>query len=567
MSDASRREKRFGESLVDPLIAVLLMALYMTLLLRTVHDLGYARDEGFYFRAATDYKKWFDVLFTTPAQAFDQDVVDRYWRDNHEHPAFVKSLFALSYKYLAGTWKVESGTAFRVPGMLLSSLGVGTTYLWGRRAISRLAGLVAALLLAMQPAIFYHAHLACFDAAVMSMWLVTTYAYVRSLDGGGVPWALLTGVLYGFELDTKHNAWLLPPALVIHFLITRGVRGLRRDVVTGRTAIPLALLAMATIGPVVFYAGWPWIWFDTGRRLTEYVEFHVNHDYYNMEFLGVTYFRPPMPRLYAWVMTVATVPTITLVLFALGLFRTALDLPFFKAFRAAEPAARRALERAFSTRTLWLLCLLTSYAPWLSDQTPIFGGTKHWITAYPFLCLFAGTGFDWALRGLSPLASEALRRWRVPEVALAASVLAAPTVMTLHAHPWGLSAYVPLVGGTPGGASLGLNRSFWGYTTGAVQDFVNAHAPPSADVYVHDTAIDSWNRLQRDGRLRSDLVGTLSLSGSDVGLYHHEQHMQKVEHELWMDYGTTQPATVGVNDGVPIIQVYVRPGRDALRPR
>ncbi|HEX7671853.1 MAG TPA: glycosyltransferase family 39 protein, partial [Polyangiaceae bacterium] len=350
----SPRLRRFLTGSVDPLIAIALAAGYVTLLLHTVHDLGYARDEGFYFRAATDYKKWFDMLLRTPALALEQDSVDRFWRDNHEHPSFVKSLFALSFKCLYVDHKVfrEAGTAFRFPGMVLSSLGVATTYLWGRRSISRLAGCVAAVLLAMQPAIFYHAHLACFDAAVMSMWLITTYAYVRSLDGGGLPWALLTGVLYGLELDTKHNAWLLPPALIVHFLITRGVRGVRRDLGVSRTQVPLALLAMATIGPVVFYLTWPWLWFDTGKRLAEYVAFHMNHDYYNMEFLGETYFRPPMPRLYAWVMTAATVPTITLALFLLGLVRAGMELPFWKTVERAAPAMRRAGVRAFSARTL-----------------------------------------------------------------------------------------------------------------------------------------------------------------------------------------------------------------------
>ena len=61
---------------------------------------GYARDEGFYFHAAGEYKKWFDILFKDPSQALEQDTVDRFWRTNHEHPGFVKSLFALSVKYL-----------------------------------------------------------------------------------------------------------------------------------------------------------------------------------------------------------------------------------------------------------------------------------------------------------------------------------------------------------------------------------------------------------------------------------------------------------------------------------
>lgn len=555
------KQKRILEALVDPLIAFALAAGYVALLLATVRNLGYARDEGFYFHAASDYKKWFDILFTDPAQAVQQDTVERFWRSNHEHPAFVKSLFALSAKVLhqqLGLFK-ESGTAYRFPGMVLSSVGISTVYLWGRRAIGRLPGLVAALLLALQPAMFYHSHLACFDVAVLTMWLVTTYAYKRSLDGGGLPWAILTGVLYGLELNTKHNAWLLPPALVIHLLVTRGPRRLLRDFRAGRAPIPIALVSMAVIGPVVFYCTWPWIWFDTGRRLAEYVAFHMNHEYYNIEFLGVTYFRPPMPHLYAWVMTAATVPTITLALTVLGLVLACRELPWWKAARALPSATRQELEQRFSTRSLWLLCILTSYAPWLSNMTPIFGGTKHWIPAYPFMCLFAGLGFDWARRRIRALVPPGASAMRLSDALVFLSVVTGPAVMTFHAHPWGLSAYMPIVGGTPGGASLGLNRSFWGYTTGAVQDFINERAPKNAQVYVHDTAMDSWYRFVKDGRLRSDLNGSLTLSATDVAIYHHEQHMARVEYQMWVDYGTVSPAKIGANDGVPIVWVYLRP--------
>jgi 4-amino-4-deoxy-L-arabinose transferase-like glycosyltransferase len=555
----SPRVHRFLERLVDPLIALLLATTFVALLLHTSRDLGYARDEGFYFRAASDYKRWFDLLFQDPARAFERTAVDSSFRSNHEHPVLVKSLFALSVKFLHGTVIAEGGTAFRFPGMVLSSAGVAVTYLWGRRAIGRLAGIVAAVLLAMQPAMFYHSHLACFDVPVMTMWLVTTYAYWRTLHGGGVGWVLFTGLLYGLQLNTKHNAWLLPPALVLHFLLTRGPRGLRRDLGVGTLRAPAALFAMATIGPVVFYLTWPWLWFDTGKRLAEYVAFHVNHDYYNMEFLGVTYFRPPMPLAYAWVLTAATVPSITLVLFATGLVQTVRGAPFGKRARALPAPARRELASALSTRVLWLLCIGTSYAPWLSPGTPIFGGTKHWITAYPFLCLFAGVGFQWALGRATSVLPPVLARLRVPEVLLSASVVAGPTYMTLHAHPYGLSAYVPLVGGQAGGASLGLNRSFWGYTTGSVAGYLNQHAPRGAQIYVHDTAMDSWDRFLKDGRIRKDLRGTLTLSASELALYHHEQHMQRVEYQLWVDYGTVAPAAIGAFDGVPIVWVYRRP--------
>jgi hypothetical protein len=49
------------------------------------------------------------------------------------------------------------------------------------------------------------------------------------------------------------------------------------------------------------------------------------------------------------------------------------------------------------------------------------------------------------------------------------------------------------------------------------------------------------------------------VAGSQVGLYHHEQHMSRVEHMIWVDYGTTTPSHIATFDGVPMIWVYQRP--------
>jgi hypothetical protein len=353
------------------------------------------------------------------------------------------------------------------------------------------------------------------------------------------------------------------------------------DLRRGRIVVPRALLAMATLGPLLFYAGWPWLWHDTAARFADYVAFHTGHEYYNMEFLGRTYYEPPMPRAYAWVMTAATVPTVTLLAFALGAFaalRHALRnrlLPGARRLYAsrwsgmlerwgAPPARADAAARLrWSNELLWLLGVAVSYAPWLSNGTPIFGGTKHWMTAYPFVALLASSGVMRTIRWAS---SRVAPQRRTATTALAVvSVAAAPIVLTVQSHPWGLSAYTPLVGGAPGAATLGLNRTFWGYTTGAALDFLNERAPPNARIYVHDTALQSWDMLERDGRVRSDLVGTLSIVGSALGVYHHEQHMQRVEHQLWIAYGTAAPAFVGTFQGVPVMWVYERPRPAASR--
>lgn len=562
------RARRLLAASVDPLIALALACGYLALLLATSRDLGYARDEGFYFQAARSYESWFSLLAKSPSVALEQASIDRYWNANSEHPALIKSLFALSHQYLHTKWKLipEEGTSFRFPGMLLSSLAVAVIYLWGRRVSGRLAGAVAAVSFAMMPRVFYQSHLDCFDLPVAAMWLFTAYAYWRSVTGGGLFWALATGVLYGLLLNTKHNSWLLPPALIAHFVVARG-EGFWRELRAGRVRAPLALIAMAFIGPVVFYLGWPWIWNDTGRRLAAYVAFHTGHEYYNMEFLGRTYWKPPMPLGYAWVMTLGTVPGITLLLFLIGLGAGTLrgvrvrlrGLARRIGIGSGEPASAADRE-LFSTELLWLLSILVSYAPWLSKTTPIFGGTKHWMTAYPFLCLFAAQGFVLVaqkLRALSARRSLAL----ATDAGLALSVTVAPAAIGLGSHPWGLSAYTPLVGGAPGAATLGLNRTFWGYTTGAVQGFLNAKAPQGAPVFIHDTAMQSWEQMVRDGRLRSDLRGAWTPAESTVALYHHEPHMSRVDYQIWVDYGTLAPAHVGTHDGVPVIWVYLRPQR------
>ena len=77
---------------------------------------------------------------------------------------------------------------------------------------------------------------------------------------------------------------------------------------------------MATIGPLVFYALWPWMWNDTFPRLQEYFNFHLHHEYYNIEYLHKNYWSPPSPKSYAPVMIFATVPGVTLLLFLVGAF-------------------------------------------------------------------------------------------------------------------------------------------------------------------------------------------------------------------------------------------------------
>jgi hypothetical protein len=548
----------------DAFIGLGLGLVYVAWLLATSRDLGFARDEGFYFEASGGYERWFKMLLSTPAKAFERANIDSIWSANHEHPALVKSLFALSHYFLWTKWHLfsDQSTAFRFPGMLFMGLALAITYLFATRAFSRRAGLAAAVALGLMPNVFYHAHLACFDVPIMAMWIACVFVYWRAEQNGSLAWALACGVMYGLTLETKHNAWMLPAVFVPHALLLHGRALASESSRAGRIFLPSSLLAMATVGPAVFVALWPWLWNDTIPRIQEYVQFHLNHDYYNIEFLGVTYFGPPSPKAYMPVMIAATVPTVTLVLFALGFGSRV------KAF--LRRLLSRRLEREQHTDALLALSLAVPLAVFLLPRTPIFGGTKHWITAYPALAIFAGRGFDLVARTIE----DALERTR-PEDALSKHLGVAlafgltflgPLAVTRHAHPFGLSAYVPFFGGTAGGADLGLNRQFWGFTTQSLDPWFRANTKPGDTVYIMDTAWASWQRMIDERRIPPWLRGVGSPAEAKISIVHHEQHINEVDYNIWTEYGSPTPDYVLVHDGVPIISVYRRPNTTTAKP-
>ncbi len=555
----------------DHVIGASLGGLYVCALLATARTIGFPRDEGVYFRAASSYVGWWRLLLEAPTEALRPSAIDGAWGLNHEHPPLMKTLFGVSWWNLHEKWHVfaDASTAYRFPAMCMAGGALWITYIFGARAWSRCAGAVAASLLGLMPRVFFHAHLACFDVPIMTMWFLCLYVHWRAQEQGGMLWALACGVVFGLALATKHNAWTLPAVVVPHALFVHR-RAMIRALKVGRISLPASLVSMALIGPLVFYALWPYVWSDTLARLQWYGEFMLNHEYYNIEYLGRNYFGPPSPKSYLPVMVLATVPAVTLLLFGVGggeriaagvrrLYswtQTKLPrvLPFLRTDAGATPPDRG------ETDLLIALAIGAAVGPFFLSKTPIFGGTKHWLPAYPFVALLAGLGFDRvrsamhrALPGLSRSTRSAA------EVALFASVLLAPLAITAHSNPFGLSSYVPLVGGTAGGADLGLNRQFWGFTSqNAAEEYLNEHAPRSASVFIHDTTWDAWAHMQDEGRVRRDLRAVGAPGEAQFALVEHELHMNELDYATWVTFGTDAPTYIVEHDGVPIVSIYKR---------
>ncbi len=551
----------------DHLIGLMLCCAYVALLLAGSRDLGMSRDESFYVLAAQDYGAWFEELAEDPSTALTQESIDRGWDYNHEHPGFVKSMFALSW-IAHQKWEIfpDDSSAFRFPGMLSAGLLLWLIYIFGSRVFGRSAGLFAAMAYALMPRPFYHAHLDCFDVPITLMITLAIYAYWRSLRSR--LWVVGFGLAFGLALASKHNTWVLPGIFLIHFVwMVLGIRGQKRrgePVPANISTRPWWMISMSTLGPLVFLGTWPWLWNDTLARLGWYIRFHTGHEYYNIAYLGETWFRPPFPIHYPFVMTLVTVSLVVLCLSVYGLayrFRAAIPEPWARRFwpnGKAKPDASR-------TDVLLIGAMLAPVVVIALPSSPIFGATKHWMPAYPFLAMYAGLGFwrlaerlkVWARKWFKPA------RWRQTAATLAlAIVLLAPSAAdAVHSHPFGLSHYTFVAGGVPGAADMGMNRQFWGFTTGSLVDFFKEEMPDGGTVWLCDTTNIAWRMLQRDGLIPSNIRDTGNMARADFIMVHHEDHFAEVDAQAWLAFDSAAPAHVLTYDGVPIITVYENPRR------
>ncbi len=528
---------------------------------------GSVRDEGYYFEAAEQYSGWYvelgqNLLRGRPQQSFTRANIDKWFSYNHEHPALMKTLFGLSWRL----WKplVKQGgalhslfneeVAFRLPAYALSALMVMVVFLFAAELSSEYAGLVAAALTIAAPRLFFDAQLACFDAPIAAFWVFVVYGYWRALHDQR--WALPAAVLLGLALATKHNAFFLPPLLVLHYL------WLRRDDLRRfkLPPVPRVFWYFASVSIVVYLFCWPWLWFSTVARFREYVAFHVNHVYYNMEYFGTNYNKPPFPKSFPYVMTLLTLPFTTVILATIGMGVLVVRDFLKRRELAAEGQLVSASPTLMGNASPALLILGNAIFPMAIitiTGAPIFGATKHFHASIPFLAIAAGVAIETVVSKLS--------QHRAARLA-AALIVCTPAVLdTYRSHPFGLSHYNVLAGGPQGGATLGMNRQFWGYPTRSLLPWIDGHARMGAPIYWHDTNQSQLNMHMRVGRLRTDLRNSgmeePGVKSSEIAMVIHEKHFNKYEYWIWDFYGTTKPSVVLDHLGVPIVTVYERPKR------
>jgi len=285
---------------------------------------GYSWDEAYYYWPAQGTVDWLGAFMTNPSEAVSSEAIDRLWAGSLdpasgrpvgiiELPSVVKWAMGLSWVFTRGWWGEPWNElrALRLPAALAFGVSVFLIYLLTLNSYRRRAAIIAVIAFVTMPRVFGHAHIAATETIFNAVVLLAIYCYFRGLHSPW--WAVLFGIAFGIALDTKINAVLLAPVLLIW-----GHAFHRRRYANN-------FFAMVFVAPVVWIALWPWLWHDTLSRLLDYFHFFSLHQQTAVWYLGKQYGygRENAPWHYPILMTLVTVPLPVLVLSIVGLARTA----------------------------------------------------------------------------------------------------------------------------------------------------------------------------------------------------------------------------------------------------
>ncbi len=566
--------RRHRVRLVDVTTAVALVIVHFGLLMSTM-GMGFTRDEGYYFHAGESYQGWFENWEENRAEnlgdeSFTQANIDRHWSYNPEHPVLMKSLFGLSWQAFAvdRDW-VSPSTGMRLPAAAFSALLSMLLFLFMIEAFgSRMAAFFAVAALIFMPRYFFHSHLACFDSPISTAWFLVMYGYWKSLNSRAWGWA--TGVFFGIALITKLNAFFIPFVLLTHWVIA-GRREFAFKKLEGKRrlrlpSIPLAFVTMVLLGPIIFYLGWPRHWFDTFNRITWYIGRHVNHEHYFVQYFGEALIRPPFTAAFPFVMMLITVPVITLLSGLLGGTSVAGEaVSNWRKYRRGDDSA------LFDRRATGVLIFLNMLIPILvisRPETPVFGGTKHWMHAMPWLCAFSGVGVLWAFKLVWSRPSSTTGKVAHSFAAFAFSALLVLPMAnaTLSMKHDGTAYYNQLIGGVRGAADAHLMRQFWGYSTRHGLEYLNEIAEPNTRFFGHNANGDALWWYRNDGLIREGLRDWGDPYFSDYAFFNHQRAFIPVVRDIWGAFETSAPMRVWTVNGVPVLSLYAdedrRPGPD-----
>lgn len=572
-----KAERRFLARLLSPQIVDALIALSLwlgvsALVLWRAEEIGVGYDEPIYGGYAMKYLAWLNYLVESWSSGrffdpFRPEIIDLYWHAKDMHPPIPKLLAAIGYWLLtpilgsdfAG---MRSGTAILFGAMLAA------IYWFGREQLTRSGALFAAFAIAFMPRLFTDAHFLTMDMPVTATVTIGTLLLLRAVEQPN--WKRIAAAIIGVGMafSSKANGFLIIPAAAIYVLVRDGFQFDGNYLKSQMEPLlkQVCIVALVAFGAMAFlFATWLWLWVDPINRFREYFTFHAKHFVVHTYYLGRLYpvtgenenIIVPTPWHYPFVMTLVTVPTITLLLSLLGMGLT------ISRWRQSPSLTKMSLISYF-----------VQIAPFLLASTPKYNGIRLFEPAFPFLGIFAGYVFGllakWLLQVLKERAKQLISEPRLVIGAVGLILLSPAAYATLTIHPFGLSYYNALVGGTKGAANRwGFEVTYWGVNLLSVIPFMNK-LPEGTKVLVYPGAWCAYTDFYKNaGILKRDIEimgNPKDLPKADYVVFQGSQTELAIAkladpmfgELLWKLWKEAKPAHAAVHDGVVIVGIYDR---------
>lgn len=536
-------------------------------LLPTAGDIGLTWDEPAYRYSQLMSAQWWERLFQVRSwsgltELLTPDTLHYYWPYGHYgvnfHPPLSGQLSLLTNGLFG--WLTNDIVGRRLASIFEFTACVAMLYGFLSSRYSRLAGAIAAGALLFMPRPFGDAHVAGTDMPGMMLYALTAIAFWKGLyDTSGRPWRLLVGVLLGLAFVQKMAAifvigplaiWVvlarlrsldkrsfidglitLGPQLAVLALTFVEIRRMAREFPpAGRVdlfihkplqqfpdwilAVPLILWAVrhivgkvlknrwsfwsvdrptletisasAAFAPVVSWLGNPGWWVETLPRLAHYYQINTDRQGalpdIQILYLGTIY-EYSLPWRNGFVLVAVTVPILTLIAAMIGLLwglsRIKSDrLPVYLALHMLIPIFARMF------------------------RVPAHDGVRLMLPVFFFLAAFAGLGSDWIGRLISKLS---LRLKALPGLIVVASSL----IQLVLIHPYELSYYNEVIGGSESAWKRGFELTYWydAFTPQVLKELKDKF-PEGAEVQFASEFSTPTMVMQQhldEGRIREDI--------------------------------------------------------------
>ena len=410
-----------------PQVARLLSLTAALLVLVTLADPGITVDEPLDVRPGRNYVA---ALRTNGLKFFTQQVSDRVYLDNKEHPPLGRWLLGIASTlgepfevlFLGGADPVG---IYVVSGRIAPALvfawlvGVVASEAGRKRGVA--AAWAAGFSLIVMPRVFTHAHLGALDLFIAAFWSVALIKAERALTSAHPTRGMaIAAVFWSFALLTKIHAWLLPPIVLVRAISVLGPK---------RAFLPM--LAWTIVGLTLFFIGWPWLWFDPIGRLATYLGTGVERTAIYVQYFGQVYRDRDVPWHFPWLHFIATVPV---------------GLHYFGVVGSVRAIRQR------DGAGLVLLGAVFAILAFFSTNVPVYDGERLYLLTFPLWAILAGRGFSEIWEKSNGKRSA---KWTWCVILL---LQGAPLIVM---HPFGLSYYNICVGGLPGAERLGLELTYW----------------------------------------------------------------------------------------------------------